>query len=67
MGSGSVDELVPENELPIEVGKAQRNRMIKAGQFPRPVYPTPRRPMWLRRELDAWLKKRIDARGTHAA
>jgi prophage regulatory protein len=53
------ERLVTESDLPIKVSKAQRNKLIRKGQFPRPIYPTPRKPAWLQSDIDAWLKAKI--------
>ncbi len=56
------EQLVTESDLPIKVSKAQRNKLIRKGQFPRPIYPTPRKPAWLKSDIDAWLRSKIAER-----
>ncbi len=65
--------LIDEDDLKskgIKFSKAQRNRLIRGGKFPRPVRIGQRTNVWLESEVDAWLAEKIaerDAAGPAAA
>ena len=47
-------------------GRSTIYEMIKAGNFPAPVYLGPRAVAWLESEVDSWMQDRIDARNLAA-
>lgn len=44
--------------LYVGVSEAWWHAAVKAGNAPAPIYLTPRLPIWLREDLDAWLDAR---------
>lgn len=48
----------------INYSKSQRNRMIKAGRFPRPVRPGKGRVLWIEDEVDQYIDQLISTRDT---
>lgn len=61
------DDCPPLLDMPELTGRTRlgRNtvyREIAAGRFPKPVEITPRRRVWLRDEVEDYLRKRIAAR-----
>jgi predicted DNA-binding transcriptional regulator AlpA len=60
----SHDDFLDRSALPLplrDISKAHRNRLIKKGEFPRPVYLTARKPVWRRIDVERWLKSKLDA------
>jgi predicted DNA-binding transcriptional regulator AlpA len=44
-------------EKGIKYSKIHIRRMWHAGRFPKPIYPSPRRPSWTEQMLDEWLDR----------
>jgi prophage regulatory protein len=60
----SFEELKPRG---VPFSKPHLNRMIRAGDFPRPVKLGPLTNGWLEEEIDQWLAARITARDQQSA
>jgi prophage regulatory protein len=65
---GSVVKLLSPDDLRSKKGvclsRSQRNRLIKAGRFPRPVRIGGRNVAWVEAEVDAWSASLIAERDT---
>lgn len=60
----SFEQLKPEKGIPH--CRQHLHRLIKAGEFPRPVKVGLARNAWLESEVDAWLQKRVRERDAQA-
>ena len=57
-----IDAFVDERECAAlsTLSKSQRRREIARGRFPSPIAITARRKAWLRSELLAWLRQKVE-------
>ncbi|MGR9136892.1 helix-turn-helix transcriptional regulator [Rhizobium leguminosarum] len=51
----------------VTISRATLWRLIKKGQFPKPIKQSPSRNAWLESEVDEWMRSRVDARDRRPA
>lgn len=56
-----------EAEKVARISRSQLYEEMAQGDFPRPVHLTARKRVWLRNEVEAWVRRRIAARDARAA